>query len=63
MLLCYLELMGIPNPATLYLLDMYPLLMDEFPNVESDAWSIIFQSNNPGTNCPKTTKFINKRTK
>jgi hypothetical protein len=30
MLLCYLELMGVPNPATLYLLDMYPLLLDEF---------------------------------
>lgn len=30
MLLCYLELMGIPNPATLYLLDLYPLLLDEF---------------------------------
>jgi hypothetical protein len=30
MLLCYLELMGIPNPATFYLLDMYPLLLDEF---------------------------------
>lgn len=44
-------------------MDEISLLMDEFPNVESDAWSIIFQSNNPGTNCPKTTKFINKRTK
>ncbi len=30
MLLCYLELMGIPNPATLYLLDLYPLLLEEF---------------------------------
>lgn len=30
MLLCYLELMGVPNPATFYLLDMYPLLLDEF---------------------------------
>jgi hypothetical protein len=30
MLLCYLELMGIPNPATFYLLDMYPLLLEEF---------------------------------
>lgn len=30
MLLCYLELMGVPNPATLYLLDMYPLMLDEF---------------------------------
>ena len=30
MLLCYLELMGVPNPATFYLLDLYPLLLDEF---------------------------------
>ena len=30
MLLCYLELMGVPNPASLYMLDMYPLLLDEF---------------------------------
>ena len=26
----YLELMGVPNPAAFYLLDMYPLLLDEF---------------------------------
>jgi hypothetical protein len=30
MLLCYLELMGVPNPATFYLLDVYPLLLGEF---------------------------------
>ena len=30
MLLCYLELMGVPNPATYYLLDMYPLMLEEF---------------------------------
>ena len=30
MLLCYLELMGVPNPATFYLLDLYPLLLEEF---------------------------------
>ncbi len=30
MLLCYLELMGVPNPAALYLLDVYPLLLEEF---------------------------------
>jgi len=30
MLLCYLELMGVPNPAAFYLLDVYPLLLDEF---------------------------------
>ena len=29
-LLCYLELMGVPNPATIYLLDLYPLLLGEF---------------------------------
>jgi hypothetical protein len=30
MLLCYLELMGVPNPAAFYLLDLYPLLLEEF---------------------------------
>ena len=30
LLLCYMELMALPNPATLYLLDVYPLLLDEF---------------------------------
>jgi len=30
MLLCYLELMGVPNPAAYYLLEVYPLLVDEF---------------------------------
>ncbi len=30
MLLCYLELMGVPNPAGYYLLEIYPLLFDEF---------------------------------
>jgi hypothetical protein len=30
MLLCYLELMGVRNPATFYLLDLYPLLLEEF---------------------------------
>lgn len=30
MLLCYLELMGVPNPAAFYLLDVYPLLLQEF---------------------------------
>lgn len=30
MLLCYLELMGVPNPAAYYLLDLYPLLLEEF---------------------------------
>lgn len=30
MLLCYLELMGVPNPAAFYLLEVYPLLLEEF---------------------------------
>lgn len=30
LLLCHMELMGLPNPSTLYLLDVYPLLLDEF---------------------------------
>lgn len=30
LLLCYMEVMGLPNPATLYLLDIYPYLLDQF---------------------------------
>ena len=30
LLLCYLEIVGLPNPATLYLLDVYPYLLDQF---------------------------------
>ncbi len=30
MMLCYLELVGVPNPAAFYLLDVYPLLLQEF---------------------------------
>jgi len=30
MLLCYMESIGLPNPAMAYLLEVYPLLMDEF---------------------------------
>ena len=30
LLLCYLEAMGVPNPATFYLLEVYPYLLDEF---------------------------------
>jgi hypothetical protein len=30
MLLCYMELVGLPNPAALYLLEVYPYFLDEF---------------------------------
>jgi hypothetical protein len=30
LLLCYMEATGLPNPATLYLLDVYPYLLDQF---------------------------------
>lgn len=30
LLLCYMEIVGLPNPATLYLLDVYPYLLDQF---------------------------------
>ena len=30
LLLCYMEIVGLPNPATLYLLDIYPYLHDQF---------------------------------
>lgn len=30
LLLCYLESVGLPNPATAYLLEVYPLLLEEF---------------------------------
>jgi hypothetical protein len=30
LLLCYMEIVGLPNPATLYLLDIYPYLLDQF---------------------------------
>jgi hypothetical protein len=30
LLLCYMEVVGLPNPATLYLLDVYPYLLDQF---------------------------------
>jgi hypothetical protein len=30
LLLCYLEVVGLPNPATLYLLDLYPYLLEQF---------------------------------
>lgn len=30
LLLCYMEVVGLPNPATLYMLDLYPYLLDQF---------------------------------
>ena len=29
-LLCFMEATGLPNPATLYLLEVYPFLLDQF---------------------------------
>ena len=30
LLLCYMEATSLPNPATLYLLEVYPYLLEEF---------------------------------
>jgi hypothetical protein len=30
LLLCYMEVVGLPNPATLYLLPVYPYLLEQF---------------------------------
>jgi hypothetical protein len=30
MLLCFMETLGLPNPAALYLLDVYPYFLEEF---------------------------------
>ncbi len=30
LLLCFMEAAGMPNPATLYLLEIYPYLLDQF---------------------------------
>jgi hypothetical protein len=30
LLLCFMDLMGLPNPATLYLVDIHPYLLEEF---------------------------------
>ena len=30
LLLCYMEIVGLPNPATLYLLPVYPYLLEQF---------------------------------
>jgi len=29
LLLCYMEIVGLPNPATLYLLDVYPYILEQ----------------------------------
>lgn len=30
LLLCYMETVGLPNPAALYLLEIYPYFLDQF---------------------------------
>jgi hypothetical protein len=30
LLLCYMDLLGLPNPAVLYLFEVYPYFLDEF---------------------------------
>jgi len=30
LLLCYMDSLGLPNPAALYLLEVYPLVLEEF---------------------------------
>ena len=30
MLQCFMELVGLPNPASIYLLDVYPYFLEEF---------------------------------
>jgi hypothetical protein len=30
MLQCFMELQGLPNPAAIYLLDVYPFFLEEF---------------------------------
>jgi hypothetical protein len=30
LLMCFMDLMGLPNPAALYLIDLQPYLLDEF---------------------------------
>ncbi len=30
MLLCFMELVGLPNPASIYLLEVYPYFLEEF---------------------------------
>ena len=35
-------------------------MMDEFPHIETNAWSIILQEKNPDKFCDKTQRFINR---
>ena len=30
LLLCYMEMMGLPNPAAIYLLEIYPYFLEQF---------------------------------
>ena len=30
LLMCFMELVGLPNPAAIYLLEVYPYFLDEF---------------------------------
>lgn len=30
LLMCFMDLMGLPNPAALYLLDIHPFILEEF---------------------------------
>ncbi len=30
MMVCFMELVGVPNPASIYLLEVYPYFLDEF---------------------------------
>ncbi len=30
LLLCFADMLGLPNPAALYLFDVYPLILEEF---------------------------------
>ncbi len=30
LVLCYMEMFGLPNPASLYLLEVYPYLLEQF---------------------------------
>jgi hypothetical protein len=30
LLLCYMDLLGLPNPAAVYLFDVYPYFLEEF---------------------------------
>jgi hypothetical protein len=30
LVLCFMDLMGLPNPAALYLVDLHPFLLEEF---------------------------------